>query len=134
EPNQSERVRALVDQLARGDRSTALALHALISAADPNGFVEFDRAALVYRDDYLAALRATGRDAEREAGRLSLDEVRQHLATSVLPRLAAEGVIVLPAGGLGPDAIIRFSPRFWNEIAAARDEVATAFRETGEHQ
>ena len=31
---ESNRVRALVDQLARGDRSTALALHALISAAD----------------------------------------------------------------------------------------------------
>ena len=134
DPLEPTRVRALVDQLARGDRSTALALHSLISTADETGAADFERAVKVYRDDYLATLRAAGRDAEREAGRLSLDEVRQHLATSVLPRLAAEGVIVLPAGGLGPDAIIRFSPRFWNEIAAARDEVATAFRETGEHQ
>ena len=54
----------------------------------------------MYRDDYLAALRATGRDAEREAGRLSLDEVRQHLTQSVLPRLAADGIIVPPLGGL----------------------------------
>ena len=62
-------VPALVDQLARGDRSTALALHALISAADDDGVADFDDVAVGYRDDHLAALRATGRDAEREAGR-----------------------------------------------------------------
>ncbi|MFI5228035.1 MAG: hypothetical protein ACHQWU_03130, partial [Gemmatimonadales bacterium] len=133
-PPEPTRVRALVDQLARGDRSTALALHALISTADETGAASFDLAAKVYRDDYLGALRAEGRDAEREAGRLSLDEVRKHLGASVLPRLAADGVIALPSGEIGPDAIIRFLPRFWSEIAAAREEVATAFRQTGEHQ
>lgn len=69
-PTESSRVRQLVDQLARGDRTTALALHALISAADATGVAEFDIAAKVYRDDHLGMLRATGRDAEREAGRL----------------------------------------------------------------
>ncbi len=129
-----ERVRAMVDRMARGDRSTALALHALISVADATGVADFDRAVKVYRDDHLRALRASGRDAEREAGRLSLDEVRQHLAASVFPRLAADGVVFLPASGLGAGAAVRFTNRVWSEIAGARDEVAAALRETGEHQ
>ena len=106
-------VRALVDRLARGDRSTALALHALISAADAAGVGDFDHAAKVYRDDHLAALRASGRDAEQEAGRLSLDEVRQHLTQSVLPRLAADGVIAPPPRAGGPWQSIRFTERVW---------------------
>jgi len=132
-PDDPTRIRALVEQLARGDRSTALTLHALISAADQSGLVDFDRAAIVYRDDYLAALRAAGRDATREAGRLSLDEVRQHLTQSVLPRLAGDGVIVAPPAGVDLASSIRFSERVWQDIAPQRDETATAFRETGEH-
>ncbi len=88
----------------------------------------------MYRDDYLAALRATGRDAEREAGRLSLDEVRQHLAMSVFPRLAGDGVIDPPLGGFQrARARCRFSERTWREIVGAREALATALRETGEH-
>jgi lipopolysaccharide export system ATP-binding protein len=133
-PDDRSRARALVDRLARGDRSTALALHALISAADDKGVAELDRAAIIYRDDHLAALRSSGRDAEREAGRLGLDEVRQHLGQSVLPRLAGDGVVGPPqAGSPSPWATIRFTERVWAEIAATRDEVASAFRETGEH-
>ena len=131
-PSDSSRVRLLVDQLARGDRTTALALHALISAADAVGVVDFDLATKVYRDDHLGVLRASGRDAEREAGRLSLDEVRQHLSQSVLPRLAADGVIAPPLAG-APWTTIRFADKVWQAIGFARDEVATAFRATGEH-
>lgn len=127
------RVRALVEHLARGDRSTALALHALISAADAAGLADFDRAVIIYRDDYLGALRATGRDAEREAGRLSLDEVREHLRHSVLPRLAADGVVTLPPGGVQPGGTVRFPERIWGEISTAREDVVSALRETGEH-
>jgi lipopolysaccharide export system ATP-binding protein len=132
-PTEPARVRALVDQLARGDRSTALALHALISAADVQGTANFDRAVLIYRDDYLGALRATGRDAEREAGRLSLDEVREHLRQSVLPRLAADGVIVLPPGGIQAGGSVRFADRVWADIGGTRDDLMVALRETGEH-
>jgi lipopolysaccharide export system ATP-binding protein len=132
-PHDAPRVRALVDRLARGDRSTALALHALISASDGSGTADFDRAVLVYRDDHLAALRASGRDAEHEAGRLSLNEVRQHLMASVLPRLAADGVIAGPANSQDPWRSIRFVDRVWTEIGSTRDEVATALRQTGEH-
>jgi lipopolysaccharide export system ATP-binding protein len=127
------RVRALVDRLAHGDQSTALALHALVTTADPTGKAEFRNVVVAYRDDYLAALRASGRDAQREAGRLSLDEVREHLASSVLPRLAADGAILNPAGAVDDSTSIRFSESVWRELADARDDVASALRETGEH-
>ena len=99
-PAISPRLQALVERLANGDRSTALALHALICVADGAGVATFDEMAVCYRNDHLAAQRVAGRDAEREAGELSMDQVRDHLAASVLPRLASEQVIVLPPGGL----------------------------------
>ena len=127
-------VRALIDQAARGDHSTALALHAIVSVAEATGVAAFNRVAIAYRDDHLAALRASGRDAAREAGRLSLDEVRDHLATSVLPRLAAEGIVELPAAGLtSPDATLRVPDGLWQSIVASRADVVDALRQTGEH-
>ena len=132
-PSDNPQIRALVDQLARGDRSTALALHALISVADASGAADFEAAVRTYRDDYLAALRATGRDAEREAGRLSLDEVRQHLAQSVLPRLAAEGILLHLPANLQVGGTVRFAGRVWTDIAASREALASALRHTGEH-
>lgn len=129
-----ERVQGILEQLARADRSAALALHALLSVASDQGVADFNEAAKVYRDDHLAALRATGKDAEREAGRLSLDEVRSHLASSVFPRLAGLGIIALPPQGLlTPDASVRVSADFWQHVQASRQQVANALRETGEH-
>jgi lipopolysaccharide export system ATP-binding protein len=128
-----ERTRSLIDH-AKHDRSVALALHALIIAADAEGCSDFNQAAIIFRDDHLAAMRADGRDAEREAGRLSLDEVRKHLAASVLPRLVSDGVIVLPQGGLSaPDARIRITEGYWKDIQAIRRNLASVLRQTGEH-
>ena len=127
-------ISSTLDQLARSDRSAALALHALLSVATEAGTANFNDAARVYRDDHLAALRATGRDAEREAGRLSLDEVRAHLATSVFPRIAGIGLISLPAEGLHtPDAAVRVAPEVWTYIQSSREEVAESLKRTGEH-
>jgi lipopolysaccharide export system ATP-binding protein len=127
-------LQAIVDRLTRGDRSAALALHAVISAADATGSATFNDVAVEYRNDHLAALRASGADAEREAGRLSMDEVRQNLVTSVLPRLESEGIVVLPSGGLqSPDARLRVSDRVWQEIRGVRTEVADVLKQTGEH-
>jgi lipopolysaccharide export system ATP-binding protein len=134
-PKPPNRLQTVIDQLARGDRSLALALHALISAADAEGCTDLNHAAIIYRDDHLATLRSTGRDVDREAGRLGLDEVREHLARSVLPRLASEGVVLLPPGGLSsPDTRIRIADAFWREIQASRRQVAESFRQTGEHR
>jgi lipopolysaccharide export system ATP-binding protein len=132
-PAISPPLQALVERLANGDRSTALALHALICAADREGIAAFDDVAVYYRKDHLAAQRAVGRDAEREAGELSMDQVRDHLARSVLPRLASEHVVTLPAGELQPESRIRLAERLWDEIAVMRAEVADVLRQTGEH-
>jgi lipopolysaccharide export system ATP-binding protein len=130
-----ERLEHIIGRLSQGNRSTALALHALICAADDTGTAVFNDIATCYREDYLDLVRAEGRDAQLEGGRLSLDEVRQHLAASVLPRLVAEGVIVLPqAGGLpAPDARIRITERVWADIRPQRRHVADVLRQSGEH-
>jgi hypothetical protein len=133
-PEGPQHVHVLIDRLARGDRSTALALRALITAADDSGSATMDQVAVVYRQDHLAAQRAAGRDAEREAGELSMDQVRAHLANSVLPRLASEGIVELPSQGLlDATARVRMSPRWWSEVKDARAEVEEALRQTGEH-
>ena len=133
-PAAPRNLQQIVDRLARGDRSAALALHALIMVADRTGTATFNDVAMQYRNDHLAALRAAGVDADREAGRVSMDEFRQNLAASVLPRLASEHVVVLPPGGLqSPDAPIRIAERVWMEIGGVRSEIADVLKETGEH-
>ena len=122
-------------RLAAADRSLLHALRAVILAADETGAVVFNDAAVRYRDEHLANMRATGRDVDREAGRLSLDEVRAHLAASVFPRLVAEGAVAADLATLTkPDAMLRVSTALWEEVRAARAEFAEALaRETAEH-
>jgi lipopolysaccharide export system ATP-binding protein len=133
-PTPPTKLQELVNRLARGDRSAALALHALILAADRTGTASFNDVSVQYRNDHLAALRASGADAEREAGRLSMDEVRGNLAASVLPRLASEHIVVLPSGGLhSPDAPVRVAEQVWKEIVGVRAELADMLKHTGEH-
>jgi lipopolysaccharide export system ATP-binding protein len=116
-----------------GDRSAALALHAVFAAADENGLAALDDVAPRYRDDHLTALRHDGAtEAEREAGRLSLDEVRQHLVASVLPRLAGHGFLALTPDG-GAPTHVRVAPELWQQGGPVRERVATEFRQTGEH-
>ena len=132
-PLPSPRLQTLVERLARGDRSTAMALHALICAADSDGRATLDDVGVIYRRDHLAAQRAAGRDAEREAGELSMDQVRAHLASSVLPRLASEGVVERPGMTFLAPTLLRIAPALWSEISVMRDEVADVLRHTGEH-
>ncbi len=133
-PAISPRLQALVERIANGDRSTALALHALICAADERGIATFDDVAVCYRNDHLAAQRVAGRDAEREAGELSMDQVREHLTKSVLPRLVSEEAISLRKDEpLEPGTRIRITGPLWNDIAQMRSEVADVLKHTGEH-
>ena len=124
--------RVVADHLAGGDRSVALALIALVGVADEHGGASFNDMAVHYREDYLASLRAEGRDVERESGRLSLDEVRTHLATVALPRLVDQGAVT--TGDLDdPDCRIAMSPTLWTSVREGRESFADALRETGEH-
>jgi lipopolysaccharide export system ATP-binding protein len=133
-PQLPDRVRALINQVTSGDRSTAFALHSLLSEANADGLATLDRLAVRFRDDYLESLRHRGLDAEREAGRLSLDEVRAFLRNSVLPRLAGQGVVEFPVGNVAdPDVGVRLAPELLATIGSWRDQAAEAVRETGEH-
>jgi lipopolysaccharide export system ATP-binding protein len=129
-----DRLRELIEQRAANDRSAFFALEALVSVADPEGSADLDQIAVRFREDYLEGLRAAGHDANREAGRLSLDEVRSFLSKSVLPRLAAEGVLQYPLerpGESSPRA--QLTADLWSDIAPQRGDVATALRLTGAH-
>jgi lipopolysaccharide export system ATP-binding protein len=127
-------VREVLASVASADRSAALTMHAVLAAADARGAARFDEVARRYRDDHLAAVRHDGGDVEREAGRLSLDEVRQHLLASVLPRLTGQGILVLERLGEGAEpATVRVGDALWREVGPQRDRVARAFLSTGEH-
>ena len=131
-------VQRFIEEHARGDRWTAMALHALICAARDDGQVLFNDIAIQYRNDYLGMVRDEGRDADREAGRLGLDEVREHLVRTVLPRLAQDGLVTLPAGQIGSDTTITIEPSYWSQLAPFRQAIQDSgvegvLKHTGEH-
>ncbi len=134
-PPDPERQRKRVEELAGGDRSLAFGLHALITSADANGFAALHETAIRFRDDYLESIRAKGGDADQEAARLSLDEVRGFLTKSVIPRMVSQDLVIYPAAGAPPDIAdpVRLSPRIWAEISGHRTDVAESLRRTGEH-
>jgi lipopolysaccharide export system ATP-binding protein len=130
-PGISEQVRAVTERYAGEDRSAALALLALVRLADEDGSASFHDVALGLRTDYLAAVRAEGRDADAEAGRLSLDEVRFHLANVVVPRLVGTGAIE-PVDGDPTPSRLRIAPPLWSTARTLRTQISQALRETGE--
>ncbi len=132
-------VQRFIEAHARGDRWTAMALHALICATRDDGTVPFDGIAIQYRNDYLGMVRDEGRDADREAGRLGLDEVREHLSRTVLPRLADDGLIVVPPGAIGADTPISVAQPHWTQLAPYREAIQSSgvegvLKHTGEHR
>lgn len=130
----ADRVERLIQELAGGERSIILALHAIVQRTDHGGSALFDDVAICYREDYLRTLRVEGKDAEHLAGLLSLDEVRTYLAKSAIPRLVELGVIARPDQNLfDPDARVRIVDLYWQEIAPVRREVADTLTHTAEH-
>jgi len=127
----NEQVRALAEKYAGEDRSAALALLALVRLADENGAATFHDVALGLRTDYLAAVRSEGRDADAEAGRLSLDEVREHLANVVVPRLVGSGAIQSVDGDPTHSAL-KIGPELWSAVRELRGDFSKVLRETGE--
>jgi len=131
-PIYSDVIASLLAHAAGDERSSVLALEALVRCADDTGSATLNDIAIGYREEYLRTLREEGKDAPREAGRLSLDEVRKFLRTWVLPRLANEGVLVIPPGDVGDYTRLRLSERLWSDVAPLRAHVADMLRRTGE--
>jgi lipopolysaccharide export system ATP-binding protein len=131
--NLSPRIREIIRQLSGDERSIDIALGAIISAADESGSARFQDVAARYRDEYLRALRAEGRDAEREAGRLGLDEVRKYFGDSIIPRLIGDGALVGPAPDPDDvDARVQIAEGLWREVASNKAEVAEVLRHTAD--
>ncbi len=128
------KVAAVLDGLAKSDRVDAFAFHAIVRAADDHGCTSVHDVAVTYRDDYLRALRSEGREAEREAGRLGLDEVSNYLLSSVLPSLVEEKLLLpLKREPELDETAVQVQPDVWSDIAPLREQVAEAAYKTGEY-
>jgi lipopolysaccharide export system ATP-binding protein len=126
------------------DSSLALAAAALARIADEDGRATFSDLAVAYREEFLK-LRAHAKGEMPDAGNLSVDDARSHLATSVLPRLATLNVLVLPVGVLWGDAPVAFAPDIWagmpsdratagaHFLALAEETLARSESVSGEH-
>jgi lipopolysaccharide export system ATP-binding protein len=126
-------IREVIRRFSGGERSVAFALAAVIREADASGSASFKDVAITYRDEYLHALRAEGKDAEREAGRLGLDEVRSYLAGSVIPRLVGDGALVGPVPDPDEvDARVQLSESLWHTVAPIKGEISEVFRQNGD--
>jgi lipopolysaccharide export system ATP-binding protein len=106
----------LVVQLGRRDPSLSLAVAALLKQPDASGATAYGALCVAYREDYLAALVAAG-GMQTEAGTLSMDDVRRHLASSVLPRLATEAVIE-ESPGWTDETAVRLRAPHWAQVQA----------------
>ncbi len=128
------RVREILRNLSGDERSMSIALSAIVREADESGSAPIHNVVIRYRDEFLSALRAEGKNADKEAGRLGLDEVEAYLIGSILPRLAGEGAIVpLPEDFDESDRRIRLAASLWADIQPHRAEITEVFRHTGEY-
>jgi lipopolysaccharide export system ATP-binding protein len=127
------RIREIIRELSGDERSSAIALGAIISEADATGSALLRNVVIRYRVEYLRALRAEGRDAEREAGRLGLDEVRSYIVGSIIPRLIGDGALVPPPPDPHDvDARVQLSEPLWKVVEPTKAESAEVFRRTSE--
>ena len=105
-PPTDDRLRVLFE--AR-DSSLPLAVASLLRVVNAEGAASFGDLAVAYRGDFLR-LRAQVRGATApDAGSLAVDEAREYLRSSVLPRLAQERIVTIPAGTLSDDAPVRLT-------------------------
>ena len=120
-------------RLAHGDRGLALALSALFDVANDEGTAPLHALAAQYRELRLDSMAHEGRDRPREAARLTIENVRAHLADSVLPRLVDAGIVLAPTGGFAnPSSLVGIAPSHWADIASQRRELSKQLRVTAE--
>ena len=100
------------------DPSLALAVAALLGRADASGAASFGDLAVAYREDHLDLRRQALGEARSEGGVLSVDQVRRHLTTSVLPRLVTDGVLEALPETLDDHTPVRLRTELWSVAAA----------------
>ena len=110
-----------------------LVLLAIAQRADDMGSASFAESVVAYRTQHLEALRADGRDTETEAGRLSVDEVREHLSRVVLPRLVANGALGAMPQTLEEDARLGLAGIVLEAYRTDGEALRVTLRAMGEH-
>jgi lipopolysaccharide export system ATP-binding protein len=103
--------------LAGRDPSIPLALAALAGEADAEGLATFGAVAVAYREAHLEVQRRERGEAAQQRGMLSVDQVRQHLLTSVLPRLVTAGIIGEVPAAAGDDFALQVDSETWAMMA-----------------
>jgi len=110
--------------LAGRDPSLSLALAALLARAGPEGAAAFGDLAVQYREDYLALRQRAFGETRAEGGVLSVDQVRRHLAESVLPRLVTDHLLASFQQPPEDGTAVGIYPALWSalpERGAERD-------------
>lgn len=113
---------ALRSALLGRDPSLAVALAALFRKAGPHGEAAFSDLAVAYREDHLELRRRAFGEGVHEAGTLSVDQVRRHLADSVLPRLVTEGQLSPLPDVLEDRTPVRLRPELWSAVEPRLDD------------
>jgi lipopolysaccharide export system ATP-binding protein len=97
-----------------------LAVAAVLHVADPGGRVTFGELAVACRERYLEASRRAGLEAGAPAGTLSVDEVRQFLLSSVLPRLVTYGILEELPPTVEDESVLQVRPERWGALLPER--------------
>jgi lipopolysaccharide export system ATP-binding protein len=105
--------------LAARDSSLPLAAAAILQAADDRGVAPFGALAVAYREEFLKVRARVRGTSLEESGSLSVDDARDNLRTSVLPRLELEQVVDLP-GEWRDDAGVSVHADLWPLLAPDR--------------
>jgi len=113
-------INRVVALLEGGDPSLPLAIAALLDVADELGEATFARLAVAYRQGHIELTRLERGEAERQRGVLSTDEVRRHLESSVLPRLANKGFLGPLEEQLSDGTHLNVPPELWRDLSADR--------------
>ena len=113
----------IVALLGEGDPSLPVAIASMLKVASDDGSAAFGDLAVAYRADHIELTRRERGEAEMQRGSLSVDEVRRHLKTSVIPRLVMKNVVQPVDNDLGDASQIRMEDEIWSTVQSDRFDV-----------
>jgi lipopolysaccharide export system ATP-binding protein len=122
-------IQRVLDALRGRDPSLAIAVAALVRRGGTEGRAPFGDFAVAYREEYLELQRLEWGEAVRQRGALSMDEVRRHLAGSVLPRLAGDAIVRALAAEPDDYTQVELDPSVRDALASGPDAARQALRE-----
>lgn len=119
---------ALDALFASRDSSLPLAAAAVVQTADALGRAPFGPLAVTYREDFLRVRAQVRGTSLPESGSLSVDDARENLRKSVLPRLALAHIVTVPTDWQD-EAAVTVAPAVWDQVARDREHVVARLLE-----